>query len=82
MKSLTIALLCLAAGLGWAAPSDDVVKVHVLTVQERIQNLELINVTLEKKVSEDAEELDAELTAILEETENLEKVETVETEAD
>ena len=81
MRSLTITVLCILAGLGWAAPSDDVVKVYTLTVQERVQNLELINVTV-KKESVDAEEVDSELAAILEETESLENAETVETEAD
>ncbi len=76
MRSLIFAALCLAAGMAWADTTGEVVKVHTLTVKERIQNLELINVTVEKPASEQAEAIDAELQLILEETEQLEKVET------
>jgi|AP95_1055475.scaffolds.fasta_scaffold151868_1 hypothetical protein len=81
MRTLTIAVLCVIGGLAWAAPSDEV-KVYTLTVKERIQNLELINVTVEKKVSVEVEALDTELVEILQEIEVLEKVETVEVEED
>ena len=78
MKSLIFAALCLAAGMAWADTTSEVVKVHTLTVKERIQNLELINVTVEKPASEQAEAIDAELQMILEETAELEKVESPE----
>ena len=78
MKSLIFAALCLAAGMAWADTTSEVVKVHTLTVKERIQNLELINVTVEKPASEQAEAIDAELQLILEETAELEKVESPE----
>ncbi len=78
MRSLIFAALCVAAGMAWADTTADVVKVHTLTVKERIQNLELINVTAEKPASVQAEAIDAELALILEETEKLEQVETPE----
>ena len=78
MKSLIFAALCLAAGMAWADTTSEVVKVHTLTVKERIQNLELINVTVEKPASAQAEAIDAELQLILEETAELEKVESPE----
>ena len=78
MRSLMFAALCVAAGLAWADTTEEVVKVHTLTVKERIQNLELINVTAEKPASAKAEVIDAELQMILEATEKLEKVETPE----
>ena len=78
MRSLIFAALCLAAGMAWADTTGEVVKVHTLTVKERIQNLELINVTAEKPASEQAEAIDAELRKIVEETAKLEQVETPE----
>ncbi len=77
MRSLIFAALCVAAGMAWA-DTNDVVKVYTLTVKERVQNLELINVTVEKPASKQAEAIDAELKLILEETAELEKVETPE----
>ncbi len=78
MRSLIFAALCVAAGMAWADTTADVVKIHTLTVKERIQNLELINVTAEKPASEQAEAIDAELQKIVEETVKLEQVETPE----
>lgn len=78
MRSLIFAALCLAAGMAWADTTGEVVKVHTLTVKERIQNLELINVTAEKPASEQAEAIDAELRKIVEETAKLEQMETPE----
>ena len=74
-KILTLVALCIAAGAGWAdAPlPDQAVKVYTLSVKERMQNLELINVTAEKPAAADAEPLDPELQAILAEVEALEE---------
>ena len=67
---IAIAAMALA---GTALADSAVVKVYSLDVKERIQNLELIDVTAEKQASEDAEALDAELAAILDEAEALEE---------
>jgi hypothetical protein len=71
MRVLSIAVLCLASGLA-AADTNQTVQVYTLDVKERMQNLELINVTAEKPVSEDADPLDESLQAILDEAELLE----------
>jgi len=67
-------LIILAAAFlaGSALADTATVKVYSLDVQERVQNLELIDVTAEKTVAADAEVLDAELQAILEQAEALE----------
>jgi hypothetical protein len=57
------ALLTVAA----AAVADEAVRTHSLEVMERLQHLELINVTTEKPANPHAEALDEELLAILEE---------------
>jgi hypothetical protein len=64
MRVLSIAVLCLASGLA-AADTNQTVQVYTLDVKERMQNLELINVTAEKPVSEDADPLDESLQAVL-----------------
>jgi hypothetical protein len=58
------ALLAIAAA---SVASDPVVRTHSLEVAERLQYLELINVTSEKPANPHAEALDEELLAILEE---------------
>jgi len=70
MKTLISATLLALTGAAWA--DSAVVKVYSLDVMERIQNLELINVTAEKTASGEAEEPDAELKAILDDVEALE----------
>ena len=62
-------LIMIAATLlaGSALADTATVKVYSLDVKERVQNLELIDVTAEKTPSADAEALDEELQAILEE---------------
>jgi hypothetical protein len=50
-----------------AVANDSVVRTHTLEVVERLQYLELINVTSDKPVNPHAEVLDEELLAILEE---------------
>jgi len=73
MKTLIFITACALTGLAWADNSTTVVKVYSLDVKERIQNLELIDVTVEKTVSEEVIELDADLKAILDDAEALEE---------
>ncbi|MCB1684904.1 MAG: hypothetical protein R3E82_11810 [Pseudomonadales bacterium] len=71
MKMLTLCLLLLSSYA--AADADDaVVRSSALAVKDRIQTLELINVTAQRPVSDAAEPLDAELAALLAEVEALE----------
>jgi hypothetical protein len=65
------ALGVLAAGNAFA--DGDVVRTHSLEVKERLQYIERIDVTAEKETSPDAEPLDVELLAILEEVEAIEQ---------
>ncbi len=65
-------LALLAAGSAMA-DSGDVVRTHSLEVKERLQVIERIDVTAEKPASPDAEPLDEELLAILEEAEQVEQ---------
>jgi len=68
MRLITIAALCLACGMA-SADSNDVVQVHTMDVKERMQNLELINVTAEKTADDDVAALEASLQAIIDEAE-------------
>jgi hypothetical protein len=72
MRTLIFIAACALTGRAWADNGTSVVKVYSLDVKERIQTLELIDVTAEKSVSEEAEELDDELQAILDDAEALE----------
>ena len=65
MRKLIILAASLLAASAWADTAT--VKVYSLDVKERVQNLELIDVTAEKAPATDAEALDAELQAILDE---------------
>ena len=71
----TVAIL-LASGLATAAfasdTSPDTVRVASLQVQDQLQTIELINVTAEKQIDENAPAPDAELARILDEVEALE----------
>ncbi len=71
MRKLIVVAAVLLAGSAWADTAT--VKVYSLDVKERVQNLELIDVTAEKSQAPDAETLDAELQAILEEAVELEE---------
>jgi hypothetical protein len=71
MRKLIMIAAALLAGSAWADTAT--VKVYSLDVKERVQTLELIDVTAEKSAAPDAEALDAELQAILEEVEELEE---------
>ena len=65
MRKLIILATSLLAASAWADTAT--VKVYSLDVKERVQNLELIDVTAEKETAADAEALDAELQDILDE---------------
>ena len=65
MRKLIILAASLMAASVWADTAT--VKIYSLDVKERVQNLELIDVTAEKSPAADAEALDKELQAILDE---------------
>ena len=69
---LTLAGAALLAA-GSALADDAVVRTHSLEVKERLQYIERIDVTAEKPANPDAEPLDNELLAILEEVEQIEQ---------
>ncbi len=71
MRAIIFTALCIAAG--WAMADQAVVKVYSLSVQERLENLELIDVTAEKAPVQDETPLDRELEDILREVEALEQ---------
>ena len=74
MKRLCLALAALVfAGAGSVLANDAVVRTHTLEVKERLQHLELIEVTAEKPANPNAEPLEEELQAILEEAERAER---------
>jgi hypothetical protein len=77
MKNVFIACTGAAMLAAAVAAADDqtVVRTHNLEVKERLQYLELINVTSEKPANPQAEAVDAELLAILEEAELAEQKE-------
>lgn len=62
----------LLAAAGAFADDGNVVRTHVLEVKQRLAHLERIDVTAEKPTSPDAEALDEELLAILENVARLE----------
>ena len=71
MRAALFAALCIAAG--WAMADQAVVKVYSLSVQERLENLELIDITAEKTPVQDEVPLEQELADILRDVEDLEK---------
>ena len=75
MKTLIAAMICLAAAPALATDTQtdhNEVVVRSLAVKERLQTIELINVTAEKPAAEHAEPIDALLQEILDEAEALE----------
>ena len=72
MKKTILALFCLAASLAWADDEGSVDDDSISEVDLRVSVLEHIVVTSEKSPDPNAETLDAELEAILEEAEVLE----------
>jgi hypothetical protein len=77
MRAIIFTALCLATG--WAMADQSVVKVYSLSVLERLQNLELINVKAEKTPVADEVPLDQELADILREVEALEQASAADT---
>jgi hypothetical protein len=73
MRKLIMVAAILLTGSAWADSAT--VKVYSLDVKERVQNLELIDVTAEKSAGADAETLDADLQEILEAAAALEEAE-------
>jgi hypothetical protein len=73
MRKLIMVAAILLTGSAWADSAT--VKVYSLDVKERVQNLELIDVTAEKSAGADADTLDAELQEILEAAAALEAAE-------
>ena len=71
MRALLTAACCLIAGI--ATADEAVVKVYSLSVQERLETLELIDVTAEKAPAETDAPMDAELAKILNEIEAIER---------
>ena len=77
MRTLICTALWALSGVIWAgaAQADTttaIVKVYSLDVKERIQNLELIDITAEKPANDQAGALEPELEAILDEVAALE----------
>lgn len=72
MRTLILLIAMTLTGAALANTSTAVVKVYSLDVKERVQTLELIDVTAEKTASE-APAPDAELQAILDEVAALEE---------
>jgi hypothetical protein len=73
MKKTVLAVFCLAASLAWAQDSDDTKTDVVEAVDVRISVIEVIDVTAEKELVESIDEPDAEIDAILNEVDSLEK---------
>lgn len=72
----TAAIVALTLSVGSIADtSEGLVQVSSLAVKDRIQSLELINVTSENPIAEEAAAPDLELAAILDEIAALETVE-------
>ncbi len=71
MRKLICVTLALFAGAAFA--SDNVVQGQSLSVKERLQVIELINIAAEKDPVANAVPVDAELQAILDEAELLEE---------
>jgi hypothetical protein len=71
MRTLVLAACCLIAGI--ATADEAVVKVYSLSVQKRLESLELIDVTAEKAPAATEAPMDTELAEILKEVEALEQ---------
>ena len=75
MRTLICVTLALFAGAAFADANNQnqTVRGQSLSVKERLQVIELINIAAEKDQVANAEPLDAELLAILKEAESLEE---------
>jgi hypothetical protein len=72
MRTLVCIVLCALSSVALGGERVAVVRSYALEVKDRIESLELINVTAEKPLSDQAEPLDPELAAMLAETESRE----------
>ncbi len=72
MKKLLVLATLLLSGLVFASNDANVVKTESLEVKERLQAIELINVTAEKSEVQEVEPVSEAIAEILEEAERVE----------
>lgn len=72
MKKLLVLAALLLSGMAYASNDANVVQTESLKVKERLQVIELINVTAEKTQVEDIEPVSEKVAEILEEAERVE----------
>ncbi len=72
MKKLIVLATLLLSGLVFASNDANVVKTESLEVKERLQAIELINVTAEKSEVQEVEPVSETVAEILEEAERVE----------
>ncbi len=72
MKKLLVLATLLLSGLAFASNDANVVKTESLEVKERLQAIELINVTAEKSEVQEVEPVSETVAEILEEAERIE----------
>ena len=72
MKKLLVLATLLLTGLAYASNDANVVQTQSLEVKERLQVIELINVTAEKEQVADVEPVSEKIAEILEEAERVE----------
>lgn len=72
MKKLLVLAALLLSGMAYASNDANVVQTESLKVKERLQVIELINVTAEKAQVEDIEPVSEKVAEILEEAERVE----------
>lgn len=72
MKKLLVLATLLLTGMAYASNDANVVQTESLEVKERLQVIELINVTAEKAQVEDVEPVSEKVAQILEEAEQVE----------
>ena len=72
MKKLLVLATLLLTGMAYASNDANVVQTESLEVKERLQVIELINVTAEKARVEDVEPVSEKVAQILEEAEQVE----------
>ncbi len=72
MKKLLVLATLLLSGLVFASNDANVVKTESLEVKERLQAIELINVTAEKSEVQEVEPVSEAIAEILEEAEGVE----------
>ena len=73
MKKLLVLATLLLSGLVFASNDANVVKTESLEVKERLQAIELINVTAEKSEVQEVEPVSETVAEILEEAERVEE---------